>query len=198
MKIFDQFRQASKRKRQNILTGWGIGIGIFIIILVVMALIPVVPYEVYRDERRGVQMKYPAFWQVVDKPEGGAIVAFIAPKRTEMDVFNANANLTLAGLPPRISMRDQLNNTIIEQITGTFGENIKILSSEKAEVAGQTGYKLVYVGQAQGLENPLKYLHYWVVVEGRGVYIFTYAARENDFDYYLGMVNTMVKSWTIF
>lgn len=197
MKVFQKLPE-SKRKRQNVLIGWLIGVGIFALILVVMSMIKVVKYEVYRDERAGVEMKYPASWQIVDKPEGGAIVAFVAPKRTAMDVFSANANLTFTNMLGRISMREQLNSTIVRQITGTLEENIKVLVSETARVAGRQGYKLVYVGQAEGLENPIKYLHYWVMVENKGVYIFTYAAREDDFDFFMDKINAMVKSWVIF
>lgn len=197
MKFFQKLPEG-RRKRQNVLVGWLIGIGIFVLVLVVMSMIKVVKYEVYRDERLGVEMKYPASWQIVDKPEGGAIVAFVAPKRTAMDVFSANANLTFTNMIGRISMREQLNSTIIRQITGTMEASIKVLASENAQVAGRQGYKLMYVGQAEGLDNPIKYLHYWVMVENKGVYIFTYAAREDDFDYFMDKVNTMVKSWVVF
>ncbi len=185
-----------KREKQSRFFGCLIAIGIFLIIIGILSLIKVTEYAVYKDAGYGIQIKYPTYWALYDKPEGGAIVAFVVPKEPGMDVFVPNVNVTMNDLSGTFTTQDQFSKTIIRQVTKTFAPYIKVLESKRIKLAGRPGYRFVYAGQIEGNDNPMQYLHAWVV-DGDRAYIITYAALKGDFKKHHGIVRAMMKSFKL-
>ncbi len=163
-------------------------------LIAAMALIKVTPYTLYTSAEKRIAIKYPSYWQVVEGPEGGALVVFIAPAENAMDVFRENLNITLVDVPARIQTPDKFSAEIIKQVTGTFEDNIKILESKKYTLAGRPGYLLMYVGQTKETDNPTQFLHAWTL-DGTRAFILTFTARKMDFKKYHGQVKAMMRSF---
>src|SRR5512135_2430292 len=76
-------------------------------------------FDVFEDAPLHVSMKYPANWQKVEHPAEGAIVAFVAPKKDELDPFSPNMNLTYVDLKQKLTF-DQLRQVTMMQMGALF------------------------------------------------------------------------------
>ena len=88
----------------------------------------------------------------------------------------------------------KLSNKMIKQVTRTFKGYMEVLESKKTRVGGRLGYKFVYVGKVEGVDDPNKFMHVWTIIGDRA-YIITYAAKKSTFDKYLKRVNKIIDSF---
>ncbi len=190
-------RFARKRRLRRWLTNilfFVAGVGLLCGIL---AMIDVTPFLDFKDPASGVSIRYPNYWKVLPPPGPGVVAVFVTPLRHEMDTFAENVNITVREFPrrPTISL-GWLTKTTINQIVGTFGDNIEILDSSDITAAGRAAHRFIYVGRIEGVADPNEYMHVWTAI-GNRAYIFTYLARESEFRRYYGHVKKMLRSWRI-
>ena len=203
-----KFPKLDQIKLQSWLFGFGISLGILLIIVAILASIKVTSYATYTDPKIGIRVKFPAYWRVVDRPEGGAIVAFLTPKSSALDTFIENVNITIKDISSTPMTPMEFSRETVKQLTGTFAGYISVLESQPISVAHRPGYRFLYMGdvaqqninavEAQygkvDVSNPLKYLHVWVLKDNRA-YIITYVGLKSEFDKYLKEVNVLINSF---
>lgn len=183
-------------KIKNVLMTIGITFAVLVLIVIVLSQIKITPYEIYKSEAGKFQMKYPAFWQVIDQPPSGPYVVFLSPLEHEMDVFQENVNITSSPVVGRLQSIDKVSKEIIKQLTGTFEGYVDVISAEKTTFAGKPGFEFVYVGKTppNSTDIPLQFYHLWAM-RGSQVVIFTYAAKQNSFEKNMKYIKTMAKSF---
>ena len=182
---------------QSRLFGVLIGVGVFLIVIAILAVIQVTPYETYKNKAARIQIKYPAYWKLVDHPDNapGAIAAFVSPPQTALDTYSENANISVQDLSAKPMNLSQFSQLAIRQMTGTFHDEIQVLESDTTQLAGRPAYRFVYLTKMP--DSNLKFMNIWVIA-GTRAYIFTYSAAEKDFDVFRSEVDTMLKSFKIF
>ncbi len=173
-----------------------------IVVLVIVAVVITfwltykpVNFSKYEDPNTGVSLLYPTSWEVLENlaPEVGLIIAFRGPRKDEFVKFSPNANVSYIVMKKQLSL-PELKQVTMQAMSALFTKHIKIVVDEEAMVAGHRGYKLIFAGQ--GVENPNEYLLAWTQV-GDHVYVFTYANTVENFNDYLGVANTMLRSLKI-
>ena len=192
-----QTQGISTKQKKSRLFGLLISLGVFLIVIAIMAVIQVTPYAVYQNQAAGIRLKYPAYWKMIDHPENRAIVGFVTPQQNAMDTFYENVNITVyeitAVSKTSLSLA-QFSQMVIRQLTGTFENEIEVVESDSARLAGRPAYRFSYIAKVP--KSPLKIMHVWVIA-GTKAYIFTYSAAQKDFDVFRGEVTAMLKSFTI-
>ncbi len=177
------------------LFGCLISVGIFLIIIAILASIKVTVYLDYQNTAYGFKMKYPGHWTRIDKPEGGAVVAFVSPKESDLDTLLENLNISFHDLSVKPLTLEQFSQMATFQLTVTFGELVTVVTSESAPVSRYSGYKFVYdVGEEEG--KKARFLHYWIV-ERNKAFIFTYFGKPDDFNKNKGILNKMLGSFEL-
>ena len=185
----------SQKQKQSRFFGFLIFLVVLLIIGVILEMIKVTPYAVYRNQAAGIRMKYPASWKRVrDLNAPGLIVAFASPLQTAFDTYAENVNITFQDLSAKPMTLAQLSQLTMRQLTGTFQNQVKVVESEPAELAGRPAYRFSYIIVAP--DPPRKFMHIWTIA-GSKAYIFTYNGTVKDFDVFQGEVNAMIKSFTI-
>ena len=205
-----KFPKIDQIKLQSWLLSLGIFIGVLLIVGAILSSIKITTYATYTDPKSGIRVKFPAYWKVIDRPEGGALVAFLTPKSNDMDVFIENVNISVKDMSGTPMTPMEFSRETIKQLTGTFAGFISVLESQPMTVAYRPGYKFVYIGDVskENLEtvkaeygisnldnsNPLEYMYVWVLKDNRA-YIMTYVAQKSEFDKYLKEVNVIIRSF---
>ena len=149
------------------------------------------PLKTYNNKDYGITIDYPANWEMHERVEG-SVVVFASPAQTTMDVFRENVNVAIQDLSTNHLTLDQFTDVATKQLTAVFN-NVKIVSSTPATLAGRPAHQIVYV--ATGDTN-LKIMHIWFV-ENNMAYTVTYTAAESKYDEFLGTANKMIKSFKV-
>jgi eukaryotic-like serine/threonine-protein kinase len=194
--MFGKIKNMSPRQFQSFLFMVMGAIGVLLAVIAVLFVIPYVPYKVYKNSQYNIQMKYPAYWGVrenTDKIED-LVVAFYTPRKSKEDIFSENVNVSVKKVPMDPIDMNQLSQIMIRQLTGTIGDNMKVLESSPTQLSGRPAHRLVFVGE--DIETPLQYQIVWAL-DGSKVYIITYVARSEDYLEYLGEVQAMIRSFKI-
>ncbi len=186
------------QKKSSWLFSFLIGMAVLTIGFASLFFIPAIDYAVYENKADGVRLKYPVNWKVIDHPAGGTMVVFIAAKQNAMDVTPAIANVAVQSLSSLNVRPERYTETVVRQITGTFGDAIEVLEDNSTRFAGRRGHRLMYVGKPKKelKESPMQYLHVWTV-NATTAYVFTFAAKKDRFKSYQAAVNGMIKSFEI-
>jgi len=196
----DRYRNMSKRQRMSLVIGVLFVLSIIFVVSVLFFMIRTQPYSLYTNEEYGVSIKYPSDWEVVENPGGvpGSVVVFLAPQQTAMDVFRVNINITAKPLPPSVQNINYFSKMAEKQLTGTFEGYVEVLASGSQRFGGAPGHRFMYV--AKGVDKNIKdfeylqYLHVWGL-HGDQAYILTYVAKKPEFKDFLGIFNTMTRSF---
>ena len=186
-------------KKQNFLFGCLITISLFAILIVILANIKVTPLEVYTDQQFKFSLKYPAYWEMVPRPENGAaLVQFFMPKTSEDDNVAENVNIVLVDLSTNPKMTDIKFFTTVttKQLLGVFGDYVNVLNSQQIRMSGLPAYRITYITktEAGAIQAKIKYLHAWVI-QGRFAFILTFVGDQEGFDANLNDVNRMIKTF---
>lgn len=187
------------KKKKNILFGCLISISLFVILIVILANIKVTPLKVYTDPQFKFSLKYPAYWRMVPRPEGGAaLVQFFAPKSSEFDRFAENVNIVAnhLGLYPKLRNLDAFSKETMRQLLGVFGEFVNVVENKQIRLDGLPAYRFSYITSDEtGVSgSKIKYLHVWVM-HGQHVLILTFIGERNEFDDNLKHVNRMIRTF---
>jgi len=193
----EDFRTSKKKKMQAKLI-WIFGtIGFVLAALAIMASIKVTDWGTFQDNQFHVQMKYPLHWGRKDRPAPGALVVFMAPQETIMEQFTPNFSLTMVPLRGKITNFTQFTKEASRQMTQLFEENLKVVEARYLRLAKKPSYRFIYVGNLEGVEDPLMYMHVMFQVGDIG-YIATYAALKSQFPKHRRLVDKMVNSFKTF
>lgn len=151
-----------------------------------------VELSLYEDPKTGVSLLYPTSWEVLENlaPEVGLVVAFRGPRKDESDTFSPNANVSYWDVKERLTPTE-LKQVTMQQMVTLFGSNMTVLEDEPVMMAGNTGYKFVFVGK--NVKTPNKFFITWTLI-GKRVYVFTYANTAENFKDYADVAKTMMKS----
>lgn len=168
-------------------------LGVLSALYAILNVIPVHKYATFTHPPTGIQIKFPNNWGFDDPKQPGAIIVFTAPPEGPLDMFTENVVLTYWDLNPDINTLTKLSQKMVHQVTRTFKGYMEVLESKRSRVGGQLGYKFVYVGKVEGVDDPNKFMHVWTII-GNRAFILTYVAQESTFNKYLKFVNTMVDS----
>lgn len=190
---FTKFWKIERSRRLSIIFGFMIGVGLILVALGIMASIKVTPYATYKNKRDGFSIKFPAYWKVIPHPDGGAIIAFVSPKQNELDTIQDNLNVSIKILPNEMTL-ERLSQMIVNQVTGTFGEQVDITQSIPVTLGGRLGYRITFVGYGKRIPNPVQYVVAWTNISNR-VFIITFTGLQKDYPFFEGKVNDSIRSF---
>ncbi|MFP4473017.1 MAG: hypothetical protein ACLFPX_03990 [Candidatus Omnitrophota bacterium] len=185
----------AKHKAQNIAIGCGAALGILMIVIFILDAIKITPYETYRDEQYGFQLKHPAYWSVYhDEKIPRFIVGFVTPKSSKFDLFQENLTITYEKIvKPGLTFRG-FSKMAVDQMTGTFGKYMQVLEDKHMTLDGHPAHKFVHVGQVPGYKNQLKYVHIWVG-RGKTVFVITFIGQTDEFEKNYKHAQKMIRSF---
>lgn len=193
----ENIKNLDPKVKQSLLYNILIGVGLFIAIIAALANIKVTPYVIYKDATYHFHIKYPKNWKMIEKPEGGSIVAFVAPKDNSADYFAENFNIVVQDLSLHPMALNQFSNTAIKQLTGTLGNFVEVVESRPTRLSGREAYRFVYAGmRMEKVPKPIQYYHVWIV-DGNTAYILTFAGLKDDFHLYKDKLNAMLGSFKL-
>ncbi len=190
------FWKIERSRRLSIVFGFMIFVGLVLVALGIMATIKVTPYATYTNKKYGFKMKFPAYWKPILKPAGGAIVVFVSPKTSNLDMLSENLNVSIKDMPQAMTM-EYLSKMIVSQVTGTFGEQLDVLQSMPIVLGGKPGYRLTFAGYDPKIPNPIQYVTVWTMVDKR-IFVLTFTGLKNDYPLFEKKVETMFKSFQLF
>ncbi|OGX08322.1 MAG: hypothetical protein A2Z88_05770 [Omnitrophica WOR_2 bacterium GWA2_47_8] len=188
----------SKRQRQTFFISIFLAGTVALIVLVIYLMTGKQAYKLYQNDRVGISIKYPSNWKVIENPEGGAVVVFLSPKENALDAFFENVSIVVQDLPPGKAITlQEYSNKAVEQLTVTLKKTVEVVERSPATLDGRAAYRFVWK-EMGAANNPLavKMTHEWVIKNNRA-YQVTFGALLSRHDKYLGIVNTMLSSFTI-
>lgn len=195
-----------KRKLQNVLFSVLISIAVLVIVAVILDHIKITPLKVYRDKEYHFTLKYPEYWTMEERPQGGvALVVFAAPRGEEGDKFNESVNITVVDLSrePKLQNLTAFSKETTRQLLGVFGKYFNVFESQMIRMGRHFGpfggipaYRFGYItlNKTAATGGKLKYLHVWTL-RGRTAFILTFAGDLEDFNANLRHFNRMVKTF---
>lgn len=187
------FGKISRSRRLSIIFGFMIVVGLIFVALGIMAKIKVTPYATYTNKKEGFSIKFPAYWKPIPRPAQGSVIAFVAPKDSELDYVQENVNVSIKVLAEEMTM-ERLSKTIGAQITGTFGEQVDVTQAIPIRMGGRAGYRMTFAGYGKDIPNPLLYVTAWTAVHEK-VYVVTFVGLQKDYPLYEKKVNEIIKSF---
>jgi len=146
----------------------------------------------YYNSQFKFSLSYPAKWKKFENFQG-APVCFIRPKKTALDTFEANVNVSVQEVPDHIATLSSFSDTINKQMTGVFGPNILVLMDKDVRFANRPGHQMVFQGAKPA---DMKLLFVWTI-KGSIAYIFTFAAQEKQYKDELPVVQKMIDSFQL-
>lgn len=183
----------TRRQRQTI--GLWVVFACIAVFIAGFFILRIPKFDVYESSQYRLKIKYPQGWTVNDSiGQPGAVVAFLSPKESTLDVFLDNMNIVVQDLSKNPMSLEQYNILAIKQLTGVFS-NLTILESHAITWAGHAGHKLVYFAKNPMVD--LKVMHVWMIVDNQA-YQFTYTAVASRYKTFEGLANTMVKSFILY
>ena len=196
MTWYKNVRNLDKSQRLSILFGFLIVIGLLIVALGVLSTIKITPYATYKNKKYGFEIKFPAYWKSVRHPPGGSVILFTSPKQDGLDQFQENVNVSIRDMPQAMTL-EHFSSLVVNQVAGTFGEQINITQSVEIFLGGRTGYRLTFEGYGPKVENPIMYVAAWTIV-GNRAFIITYTGMKKEYPLYQKKVDTMINSFKLF
>ncbi len=183
-----------KSRWQSLILNTLIVVGVLVVVITLLNAIKIRGFATFTHPPTGIQIKFPNHWGFNDPKQPGAIIVFFAPPEGPLDTYTENIVLTYRELEDEYRTLKKLSPKMVLQVTRTFKGYMKVLKKEPCWVGRRRGYRFVYVGVVEGIDDPLKYMHVWTIV-GNRVFIITYSARESTFDKYLKLVNKTISSF---
>lgn len=182
-----------RRKKQNLISAIVAALGIILILGVIWVVSKDYRFNAYQNENKGFSIDYPASWSF-EENTGGAAVIFLSPQENDLDFFKESVNVVVQDISGNPMELKEYSELAIEQMEAVFGENFVILESGLIFVAGQKGYKLVFIGK--GPDTELQYMSVWTI-SGLSAYQITYTALSSKYDRYLPKMKRMVRSFKL-
>lgn len=193
-----QFSSLPKRTQLSILFGFLMSLGAILLVMAILASVRVTHYRTYKNTQYKFIMKFPAHWSIIPRPKEGALVIFLAPKTSPLDIGMPNVSVTLFPLSKEKFFNfDVFTKETMRQIHGLYEDMMIVLESKPVKVGPRRGYRFAYMGNVKGVTNPAYFMHVWFFRENTA-YIITYSARKQDYRRHLRAVNAMINSFATY
>ena len=149
----------------------------------------------YTDTKTGMFIKYPARWKLVIDPAGGADVAFVTKRESDLDLFQDNVNLVRRPLKDdTVGSLQTYALMVLNQLKMIFSSLIEIQESEELFMANQPAYKIVFTAHDPQMEYKIMIVF---MIKHQKVYQFTYTASSSTYDKYYEKVQKMMESFRV-
>ncbi len=99
-------------------------------------------FKNYRSFEDRFSLAYPSAWKVVVHPQPQALVAFVSPQETPLDIFLENVALTVNDVPADAVSVEEYARVAGLQMTEIF-PNVKVIESVAIKISGRPGWKTV-------------------------------------------------------
>lgn len=152
-----------------------------------------VKYGKYVHDPYGISVKYPRDW-IIHHNIQGALVAFVSPKDTALDIFQENANIVVEDVPPSLVTLEEFSNKTIEQMNAVFKDNINIVESTPIKVGHYDAHRFVIEGNTPGEE--LRMINIWLLKGSKSI-IFTGLIFIADAETYWPIIERMADSFHV-
>ncbi len=149
--------------------------------------------NVYKNDEFGMQISYPQEWSVTEEVEGGAVVMFLAPQQTALDIFQENVNIAVADISHNPMTLGKYTRTVVKQTMLVF-KNAKMIVSQDTKLAGLKARQFIY--ELPGSDGRVTMMHVWTLKDNVA-YTVTYTSVSDDYEEYLPLVKKMIKSFKI-
>lgn len=137
-------------------------------------------YTVYRSSPVGVQIEYPAFWEMVeDKTEH--TVAFATPSEGYGDEYRDNVSICVYDLDEKDGMAfDNYVSSYIDKLPATI-KGYTVVSQGSYDLIKYEAFRIVYEGETE--EGVLR-LQQTFIKNGGHIYIYSFIAEPKSYDYF--------------
>lgn len=146
--------------------------------------------SVYENSDQGFKINFPEAWSQQNRDDFIATgVIFISPLENDTDSFEEQVSISIEKVSADMSLAQYTDESIAE---------IKKLSDPGVDEAQpitlgeDEARQAVFYGQENG--HPVRRMQAWSIKDNRA-YVITYTAAPDTYDYYLPVVNKMIKSF---
>ncbi len=150
----------------------------------------------YRNSQHGIFMLFPSNWTFSNSglPEYTQVAAFYGPLQNLSDPIPPRLTITVMNYQQNVSLKDFTNMTL-SSLNQT--NQVKILSSDPATLAGHPGYQVVF-STLPNIGNPVSFeiMHSWAALDKK-IYVLQYSAESSKFDTYLPTIKQILQSLKI-
>lgn len=152
----------------------------------------VMTYATHHDKQYKFSVTYPKAWKKMENFYG-APVAFIRPKKTALDTFEVNVNISVQEVPDHLATMATFSETITQQMTAVFDKNIVVLEDKDIRFANRDGHMLKI---ESAKPNDAVMLFVWTM-KGPFAYIFTFSAQRAQYKEEWSVVKKMMDSFEL-
>lgn len=145
----------------------------------------------YKDKNYRFSIKYPAQWDKVVAPQGGAAVVFVSPKENALDIFRENVNVTVQDVPGHIASLKSFTDQMLTQMSAVFN-NMSVVENKQIDMGGRPAMWVVFEAQKP---DAIRVLTVVTIKGAQHAYILTYVASARKYPQYLPFVQEMVRSF---
>lgn len=150
-------------------------------------------YGKYVHDKHGISVKYPRAWEIKHNVQG-ALVAFVSPKETALDIFQENVSIVVEDVSPALVTLEEFSDKAIQQMKAVFKTSIHIVESKPVKVGHYDAHRFVIEGNTPGEE--LRMMNIWLL-KGRKSVIFTGIVFLSDEEKYWPVVERMADSFHV-
>jgi serine/threonine-protein kinase len=146
----------------------------------------------YENSTEKLKIRYPQSWnrQDINNRITGELVTFISPKQNDVDNFQEKLTITVEDFSGTLQ---EFTQTSVKDINNNLVD-AKIINTSEQIVANKQGEALEYVGKDGN--NNLKSLQVFTLKNGKA-YVITYTAKVDNYNDFLDVAETMIKSLEI-
>lgn len=182
-----------RRQRQKIIFGGIGGIGVILILTVSILYLREYRFLKYHSNRYGFSVRYPVQWSLTENKDGAAVI-FTSPMATKLDTFSENVNIVVQDISSRPMDLQKYTQTAINQMQVVFDQNLEIVESSPAMLAGLPAHKFVFIGK--GPDTELEFMSVWTL-DNLTAYQITYTAPSSGYKQYLLKAQGIINSFSL-
>lgn len=179
------------KKKNTLIIIWSVAAAVFVAALAWL-IIYLVNNPTYHNKQYRFSLVYPGKWKKFENFHG-APVAFIRPKKTALDTFEVNVNVSVQEVPDERATLAAFSETILKQMTAVFGPNMVVLADKDIRFAERTGHQLIIEG-ADPVD--MKMMFIWTI-KGSFAYILTFAAQQKQYKEEWPRIKKMIDSFKL-
>lgn len=169
-----------------------LGVSAAIILLVFKVIPRSNKFLTYKNLTYGIQIKYPDTWQRqdIENPVTKELVTFLSPQQSNTDIFQEKLTISVENFSGTLK---ESTNLFINDINNYLPE-AKIVKKIPTTLANKPAQQLIFTGKSAG--KSIKILQTWTL-KGDRAYIITYTAITDDYENFINIVETIMKSLKI-
>ena len=181
------------RQRQKIIFGLIGSIGVVLTLAVLILYSKEYWFLKYHSNRYGFSVRYPAQGALTENKDGAAVI-FSSPMATKLDTFSENVNIVVQDISSRPMDLQKYTQTAIHQMQVVFEQNLEIVESSPAMLAGLPAHKFVFIGK--GPDTELQFMSVWTL-DDLTAYQVTYTAPSSGYAQYLVKAQGIINSFSL-